>query len=75
MRVNYLSYEGYINAMVLAEGLRRAGRDLRRATLHSAMRTMKTRLGGLELDFSTGNPTGSNFVDLVHVTSEGRFLR
>ena len=75
IRVNYLSYEGYINAMVLAEGLRRAGRDLRRATLHSAMRTMKTRLGGLELDFSTGNPTGSNFVDLVHVTSEGRFLR
>ena len=75
IRVNYLSYEGYINAMVLAEGLRRAGRDLRRATLHSAMRTMKTRLGGLDLDFSTGNPTGSNFVDLVHVTSEGRFLR
>jgi branched-chain amino acid transport system substrate-binding protein len=75
IRLNYLSYEGYINAMVLAEGLKRAGRDLRRTTLHSAMRSMRTRLGGLDLDFSTGNPTGSNFVDLVVVTSDGRFRR
>lgn len=75
VRPGYTSYEGYVNAMVAAEGLRRAGRDLTRASLHTAMQSMKLRLAGIELDYSGGSTTGSRFVELVHVTSEGRFLR
>jgi len=76
MRPGYTSFEGYVNAMVAAEGLRRAGPGaLTRASLHTAMQSMKLRLAGLDLDYASGRATGSRFVELVHVTSEGRFLR
>lgn len=73
--VNYYTYEGYINGLVLIEALRRAGRSPTRAGLHAAMRGLKSRIGGLDLDFTTGSPTGSRFVELVHVTADGRFVR
>lgn len=72
--VSYYSYEGYINGLVLIEALRRAGPAPTRAGLHAAVRAMKGRIGGMDLDFTSG-PTGSRLVDLVHVTAEGRFLR
>ncbi len=72
--VSYYSYEGYINGLVLIEALRRAGQAPTRESLHAAVRSMKTRIGGMDLDFTSG-PTGSRFVDLVHVTSTGRFVR
>jgi ABC-type branched-subunit amino acid transport system substrate-binding protein len=73
--VAYHVYEGYINALVLAEGLRRAGRNLTRASLHAAMGGLKARIGGVDIDYSGGDATGSRFVELVHVSSQGRFLR
>lgn len=75
VRVGYASYEGYINALVAAEGLRRAGRDARRSTLHAAMQAMKVRLAGITFDFTQGDPTGSRFVELVRVSPDGRFVR
>lgn len=72
--VSYYSFEGYLNGLVMVEALKRAGRDLSRARLHAAMKSMKMRLAGMELDFSAG-PTGSRFVELVQVTHEGRFVR
>lgn len=75
VRIGYASYEGYVNALVAAEGLRRAGRDARRSTLHAAMQAMKVRLAGINFDFTQGDPTGSSFVELVRVSSEGRFVR
>lgn len=71
----YTGFEGYINARVAVEGLRRAGRDLTRAGLHAAMRQMTLRLGGLDIDYTGGRHTGSRFVDLVLVTRGGRFVR
>ncbi|HSW08674.1 ABC transporter substrate-binding protein [Aquabacterium sp.] len=73
--VAYHVYEGYLNALVLTEGLRRAGRNLTRATLHAAMRSLKARIGGVDIDYTGGDATGSRFVELVHVSSEGRFRR
>jgi branched-chain amino acid transport system substrate-binding protein len=73
--VAYNVYEGYINALVLAEGLRRAGRNLSRVSLHAAMRGLKARIAGVDIDFSDGASTGSRFVELVHVSPEGRFRR
>jgi len=75
VRVGYASFEGYVNALVAAEGLRRAGRDARRSTLHAAMQAMKLRLAGINFDFTQGEPTGSRFVELVRVASDGRFVR
>jgi ABC-type branched-subunit amino acid transport system substrate-binding protein len=73
--VAYNVYEGYINALVLAEGLRRAGHNLTRASLHAAMRGFKARIAGMDIDFSDGASTGSRFVELVHVSPAGRFRR
>jgi ABC-type branched-subunit amino acid transport system substrate-binding protein len=72
---SYASYEGYVNAMVAIEGLRRAGRDLRRSGLHAAMRSMKQRVAGIDLDYTSGSATGSRFVDLVHVGVNGQYSR
>lgn len=74
-RVSYVAFEGYFNALVMAEGLKRAGRDLRRSGLHAAMQSMKVRLAGVDLDYTAGRVTGSRYVDLVLVTPEGRFVR
>ena len=72
--VSYYSFEGYLNALVMLEGLRRAGREPTRAGLHAAMRSFKARLSGLDLDFTEGT-TGSRFVELVQVSPGGRFIR
>jgi ABC-type branched-subunit amino acid transport system substrate-binding protein len=73
--VGYYSFEGYVNAMVMLEALRRTGRDLTRARLHATLRALKLRLAGMDIDFTRGGPTGSNFVELVQVTETGRFVR
>lgn len=73
--VGYYSFEGYLNALVLLEALRRTGRELTRARLHATLRALKLRLAGMDLDFGAGGVTGSRFVELVQVTREGRFVR
>jgi ABC-type branched-subunit amino acid transport system substrate-binding protein len=73
--VGYYSYEGYLNALVLAEGLRRAGRALSRSSLHAAMRGLRERIAGIDIDYTGGDPTGSRFVELVHVNAQGKFRR
>lgn len=74
--VGYYSFEGYLSALVLLEGLRRCGRDLTRAKLHAVMRAMKFKPTlGMEVDFTGGRVTGSNFVELVQVGKDGRFVR
>lgn len=73
--LGYYSYEGYLSGLVMLEGLRRCGRELTRAKLHAALRGLKMRLAGMEVDFTTGHVTGSNYVDLVQVTTGGRFVR
>lgn len=73
--VGYTPFEGYLNALVLAEGLRRAGRGLTRAGLHVAMRGLRERIGGIDIDYTGNEATGSRFVELVHVNAQGRFRR
>jgi branched-chain amino acid transport system substrate-binding protein len=73
--LGYLSYEGYVNALVMIEGLRRTGRDLTRAKLHAALKAMKLRIGGMEIDFTGASNTGSRFIEMVRVTKEGKFIR
>lgn len=73
--VSYYTWEGYVNALVLLEALKRTGRDLTRPKLHATMRAMKLRLGGMDIDFTGGGPTGSRFVELVQVAQGGRFVR
>jgi branched-chain amino acid transport system substrate-binding protein len=73
--VNYTTWEGYMSALVLLEALARAGRDVSRQKLHAAMRAMRYRLAGMDIDFTGGGPTGSRFVELVQVGTGGHFVR
>ena len=73
--VGYYSFEGYFSAQVFIEALKRTGRDLTRAKLHATLKTLKLRLAGIDIDFTGGQPTGSRFVEMVHVTRDGRYVR
>lgn len=74
--VGYYTYEGFVNAQVMLEALRRCGNELTRPRLHAVMRALKQRVGGMELDFTDPNAlAGSRFVDMVLVGKDGHFTR
>jgi len=73
---NFSSLEGFIAARVMVEGLRRAGRDLTREKLISALESMSdTDLGGFVVGFSPDNHSGSKFVDLTMIGRGGKFIK
>jgi branched-chain amino acid transport system substrate-binding protein len=73
--VDYASFEGYINAQVLVEVLKRAGKDLSPAKLHAILKRLKGRFGGMDVDFTGDTNTGSTLVELVSVSATGKFTR
>lgn len=76
VEVNYTSYEGYVNARVMLETLARAGRALTRDRLLAALRSLRGRLAGIDIDFTDPQAiAGSRFVELVMVTPAGRYVR
>ncbi|MBK9236064.1 MAG: ABC transporter substrate-binding protein [Rhodoferax sp.] len=73
---SHLSLEGYIDAKVAAEGLRRAGRTPTRAALVGAMDDMRNyNLGGLEVSFGKGAASGSKFVELTLINAQGKLIK
>ncbi len=73
---SHLSLEGYINARVTAEGLRRAGRNPTRDSLISALQSMKGQdLGGLEINFGKGAASASRFVELTVIGAQGKLVK
>jgi len=73
---SHLSLEGYIDAKVAAEGLRRAGRTPTRAGLVSAMDGMRHyNLGGMEVSFGNGAASGSKFVELTLINAQGKLIK
>jgi branched-chain amino acid transport system substrate-binding protein len=74
--VSYAAMEGFVGAKVLVEGLRRAGRNLTRVTFIQAMETMqRVDLGGMTVNYSGSNHSGSEFVELTMITKSGRLAR
>jgi ABC-type branched-subunit amino acid transport system substrate-binding protein len=73
---SFSSLEGFINAKVLVEGLRRAGRKPSREGLIGALESMRDHdVGGLWISYAAGSYQGSRFVDVVVVGASGRFAR
>ena len=69
------SFEAYINTRVLAEGLTRAGRDLSRAKLRTAMGSLRNLdLGGFNVNYASAPFVGSKFVELGVLSTGGRFV-
>jgi branched-chain amino acid transport system substrate-binding protein len=73
---NYSSMEGYLAAKVLAEGLKRAGRNPSRDTLISGLESIqKMDFGGFGVEFGPRDHVASRFVDLSMLTEDGRVRR
>lgn len=64
---SYGSLEGYADAMVLVEALKKAGPDLSRASLLVTLEGMQDDLGGIKLGFNAQNHQGSKQVFLTQV--------
>jgi branched-chain amino acid transport system substrate-binding protein len=68
------SLEGYINTRVLAEGLQRAGRDVSRAKLRTALTDLHhLDIGGFNVNYGAAPYVGSKFVDMGVLNETGRF--
>jgi hypothetical protein len=73
---SHLALEGYINARVFVEALRRAGKNpTRRAFIDTAWSIKRYDLGGFELSFEQPGRNASRFIELTMIGRGGRFIR
>jgi branched-chain amino acid transport system substrate-binding protein len=69
------SLEGYMNAQVLMEGLRRAGPGASRASLMAALASIEAfDIGGVKISYGRANREGNQFVDVAVIGANGRIL-
>jgi ABC-type branched-subunit amino acid transport system substrate-binding protein len=74
--LSFTSMEGFLNAKVVVEGLRRAGRNLTRANFIDALESMgSVDLGGFHVGFGRNNHQASKYVELTIISADGRFVR
>lgn len=74
--ISYAAMEGFVNAKVVVEGLRRAGRNLTREGFIKALESMqRVDLGGILITYASDDHTGSDFVELTIIGRDGRFIR
>jgi len=73
---NYSSMEGYMAAKVIAEGLKRAGRNPSRDALITGLESIQNAtFGGFNVDFGPKRHVASSFVDLSMLTEDGKVRR
>ncbi|WP_294000013.1 ABC transporter substrate-binding protein [Sphaerotilus sp.] len=72
--IGYASFEGWLNAQVLIEALRRCNGDPSRARLHATLKVLQWYIAGMTVNFSRQELSGSRFVELVQLTASGRYL-
>ena len=73
---SFTSLEGFIAAKVLVEGLRRAGPNLTREKLVTALETMNDYdVGGFTVTYTGADHSGSRFVELTAIGRDGVFVR
>lgn len=73
--IGYSSFEGYVNARILIEALRRAGRTATREKFVEALHSMRPYdLGGFEVRYGPNDHDGTDFVELTYFNGE-RFRR
>ena len=73
---SHLALEGYVNAKVFAEALRRAGRSPTQANFIDSLWAMKNYdLGGFDVSFIDSSKSASRFVELNMVARDSRFIR
>jgi branched-chain amino acid transport system substrate-binding protein len=67
--------EGYINARITAEALRKAGPGVTRDSLIASLEKIESLdLGGIRIGYGPGNRIGSTFVDVAVIGAGGRMM-
>lgn len=73
---SHLALEGFINARVFVEALKRAGRNLtRKAFLDAAWSIKRFDIGGFDVNFQQPGRNASRFIELTMIGRNGRFIR
>lgn len=73
---NYTSFEEFLGAKVLVEGLRRAGPNPSRARIVDALEGLQRYdLGGITVGYSPQNRVGSRYVEVTVIGSSGKLLK
>jgi branched-chain amino acid transport system substrate-binding protein len=72
---SYYGIEGFINAKLMAEAIKKSGKDLTREKLLNTLESSNFDLGGYKVGYSPANHNGSRFVDLTVLSKDGRVLR
>jgi branched-chain amino acid transport system substrate-binding protein len=74
--ISYTSFEEFIGAKVLVEGLRRAGPNPTREKVLRALEGLGAHdIGGFQVNYSRDNRIGSRFVEVTVIGRDGRLLR
>ncbi|NEX61119.1 ABC transporter substrate-binding protein [Noviherbaspirillum galbum] len=74
--LSYTSFEEFVGAKVLVEGLRRAGNSPTREKVVQALESLHAYdVGGFTLRYSPTNRVGSRFVEITVIGRDGRLLR
>ena len=72
---DFSSFEGFLAAKVMTEGLRRAGRGLSHETLINGLEGLRDyNMGGFIINYSPTSHEGSNFSDLTIIARGGKFI-
>ena len=71
---SYYGIEGFINAKLMAEAIKKSGKDLTREKLVNTLESSNFDLGGYKVGYSPASHNGSHFVDLTVLSREGRVL-
>ena len=72
---SYLGMEVYLNARILVEGLRKAGRNVQRESLVTALETLDAhQYGPMALRFGAKQREGSSYVGLAMIDRRGHFI-
>lgn len=74
--INYTSFEEFLGAKVLVEGLRRAGPAPTRAKVIKALEGLgHYDLGGVTVNYSPDNRVGSRYVEVTVIGRTGRLMK
>jgi branched-chain amino acid transport system substrate-binding protein len=73
---SYTGLVAYVGARVLVEGLRRAGKNLNKETLKTALSTMnKFDLGDFVISYGPDDRSGSEFIEETIISKDSTFIR
>ena len=73
---SYYGIEGYLMARVMVEGIKRAGKDLSREKLVSALEGMNNNdFGGYRVTYGGNNRLGSRFVEMTVIGADSKILK